>query len=115
MEHLLELNTIQEFLDDAAEGTLPSAAHPRNLPLPDAYVEALNTPMLLDAPPMAGGRASATPLRRNMNALGSNRNDQDFIVLILALNGLKSRVGYPRICLLSLQRVTIRFTDVAGN
>ncbi|KAI2789668.1 hypothetical protein POX_d05163 [Penicillium oxalicum] len=92
VEHSVELNTIQMFLRDASRGTLPTTAHPRNLPLPDDYTQALNTPMLLNAPPMAGGQASSTPLVRMMNALGSRRNGQDFLVLIQALNGLKSRM-----------------------
>ncbi|CAG8905445.1 unnamed protein product [Penicillium egyptiacum] len=92
VEHYIELNTPQTFLRDAYAGTLPSGAQPRNPALPRAYIEALNTPMLLNAPPMIGGAASSTPLTRVMNALGSRTNDQHFLVLIAALNGLKSRM-----------------------
>lgn len=109
MEHVVELNTIRDSFRDALNGVLPSRSDPRNLPLDNDYLQALSTPMLLNAPPMAGGQASSTPLVRIMNALGSNRNDQDFLVLISALNGLKSRVRYPRIRLLSAPQMTDAF------
>jgi hypothetical protein len=92
VEHYVELNTIQGFLTDGYAGTLSTGARPRNPALPRPFLEALNTPMFRDAPPMVGGLASSTPLERVMNALGSRQNDQHFIVLLGGLNKLKSRV-----------------------
>lgn len=93
MEHIVELNTIQEFLQDAVEGNLPTGSHPRNLALPEDYLTAMNTAMLTGPPrPAGGGRQSRIPLHRIMIAFGSGRNNQDFVVLFNLLNGLKSRV-----------------------
>ncbi|KAJ5189079.1 hypothetical protein N7491_005402 [Penicillium cf. griseofulvum] len=92
VEHYIELNTPQEFLRNAFRGILQSGEQPRNPALPRAYIEAPNTPMLRNAPPMIGGVASSTPLVRVMNALGSRTNDQHFLVLLSALNGVKSKM-----------------------
>ncbi|KAJ5109934.1 hypothetical protein N7532_002579 [Penicillium argentinense] len=93
VEHIVELNTIQNFLQDAVDGVLLTGNNPRNLELPSDYVETLNTQMLIQPPPVAGGgRVTRVPLRRIMIALGSGRNNQDFVVLLSALNGVNSRI-----------------------
>jgi hypothetical protein len=93
VEHIVELNTIQNFLQDTADSVLPTGNNPRNLELPSDYAKALNKQMLIQPPPVAGGRrVTRIPLRRIMIALSSGRNNQDFVVLLSALNGLRSRV-----------------------
>ncbi|KAL2695054.1 hypothetical protein AAEP93_004177 [Penicillium crustosum] len=91
-EYYIELNTIQGFLRNGYAGRLSTGGQPRNSALPRPFLEALNTPMLRVAPPMAGGEASSTPLVRVMNALGSRSNEQNFMVLLQGLNLIKSRM-----------------------
>ncbi|CAI7610929.1 unnamed protein product [Penicillium bialowiezense] len=92
VEHYVELNTIQGFLRNGYAGRLSTGGQPRNPALTRPFLEALNTPMLRAAPPMAGGAASSVPLRRVMNALGSTKNGQHFVVLLHGLNKLKSQM-----------------------
>ncbi|KAJ5196519.1 hypothetical protein N7449_006998 [Penicillium cf. viridicatum] len=73
-------------------GNIPFSQSWQLMPFRETSDTQLNTPMLLNAPPMAGGQASSIPLTRVMNALGSRSNDQHFIVLPAGLNGLKTRM-----------------------
>ena len=65
VEHIIELNTVQIFLQDAIDSVLSTESNPRNLKLPSDYVEAFNTHMFIQPPLVVGGwRVTHVPLRR---------------------------------------------------
>ncbi|KAJ5590784.1 CAZyme family GH18 [Penicillium hetheringtonii] len=93
IEHILELNTISMFIRDANAGRLRSGATARNAAISATFIrQALDGPILISPPPMVGGAQTRRPIVRVMNALGSSRNRGDFVLLLEALNGLKSRI-----------------------
>lgn len=83
------------FIRDANAGRLRSGATARNAAISATFIrQALDGPILISPPPMVGGAQTRRPIVRVMNALGSSRNRGDFVLLLEALNGLKSRVGF---------------------
>jgi hypothetical protein len=67
---------------------------PADLPaLPLDYVKNhLREPVLVNPPPMKGGQQSNVPLVRIMNALGSTKNNEGFVLLLESINGAKGKV-----------------------
>lgn len=54
---------------------------------------AMELPIVLTAVPLPGGANWNVPYDRLLEALGSNRNRANFVLLLHALNGLKSQVS----------------------
>ncbi|KAH1913703.1 hypothetical protein KXW47_005080 [Aspergillus fumigatus] len=90
VEHELELNTIRQFVEDAANGVLPSGAVARTRRISVTFfIQAMTAPILNNPPPMIGGDQSYIPIVRIMNALGSKRNNAHLVFLLNGLNKIK--------------------------
>lgn len=96
IEHVAEKQTVPTFLQGASNRVLPS----RNTPgpeytrlSPEFILQGLDRSILVNPPPMRGGGRSNRPIVRLMNALGSYRNDDMFVLFDARLNGVKERVG----------------------
>lgn len=107
-EHGMERNTGQQFFPDAIRGVLPgpNSARPTNPigAIPgDFFTVTLNTDLnILNAAPYSqnvaiplarGGTPEWWPIRRMMNALGSDTNRQVMVLVVDALNLMKSNVS----------------------
>ncbi|KAF7137044.1 hypothetical protein CNMCM5793_006895 [Aspergillus hiratsukae] len=93
VEHELELNTIRQFMRDAARGVLPSGAVARTRRIAVSFfIQAMTAPILNNPPPMIGGDQSYIPIIRVMNALGSTRNNAHLVFLLNGLNKIKVNI-----------------------
>ncbi|KXG46667.1 Glycoside hydrolase, superfamily [Penicillium griseofulvum] len=90
VEHELELNTIRQFIMDAANGVLRSGATARTGAISITFfVQAMTAPILNNPPAMLGGTQSFIPIVRVMNALGSTANNGHFVFFLNGLNNMK--------------------------
>jgi hypothetical protein len=93
VEHILEMNMMPRFFDDALRGRLTSGAMMIVGPISASFfVQGLRT-LLVNLPPMAGGQNSNLPIDRIMNALGSVSNDQNFVLTVAGSNWSKGAVS----------------------
>jgi chitinase len=89
------MNTLSQYMEFATNRELPSGNPvPADLPaLPVDYIRNhLRSPVLQNAPRMKGGELQPRPLIRIMNALGSNRNAEGFVMLLSGVNSCKVQV-----------------------
>jgi hypothetical protein len=93
VEHVPELRTVADFIQDAHNGALRSGSAPVYPSLSANFIrQGLDAPILRNPPPMRGGAQSDRPIVRMMNALGSTRNDGGFVLFDGELNQVKKRV-----------------------
>lgn len=95
VEHINELTTPGRFLRDAFHGVLPSggqATQRANVGMD--FFDMWRRNWMVNVPPLPGGFNSQVPNMRVFEALGSTTNSWLFVLLVKALNGLKSRVGF---------------------
>lgn len=86
---------MSQWMELATRRKLPSGNPvPANLPaLPINYIRNhLKNRVLVDPPRMKGGEKQNAPLVRIMNAFGSNRNSEGFVMLLKAINACKMQV-----------------------
>ncbi|KAL4875746.1 hypothetical protein BJY04DRAFT_223740 [Aspergillus karnatakaensis] len=92
-EHIPEQQTIRNHAEDVDLQRLPSRrAVPPWYRYSTAFLEAIQTPMLVRPPPMTGGNLNDVPVERMMNEIGSTSNDGGFVLLDSRLNGVKERL-----------------------
>ncbi|KAL4966223.1 uncharacterized protein BDV14DRAFT_199024 [Aspergillus stella-maris] len=99
IEHIPELQTFPDFLEQSSVGSLPSddlSEDQRPAPSSDYttlsedfITRGLMGPILTNPGPMAGGRQSRVPIDRIMNAFGTTSNDAGFVFLDETLNTMK--------------------------
>lgn len=102
VEHVPELQTVPDFVEDSSSGQLPSdklpehqlpAVGPEYTRLSQRFImDGLGNPILTNPPHMLGGKESDVPIRRMMNAVGSTRNDAGFVLFDAKLNLYKKLV-----------------------
>ncbi|KAL4775859.1 hypothetical protein BDW60DRAFT_225034 [Aspergillus nidulans var. acristatus] len=95
IEHKIEMKQVGIWIDSGNNRKLPSGKPvPADLPaLPLDYVKNhLREPVLVNPPPMKGGQQSNVPLVRIMNALGSTKNNEGFVLLLESINGAKGKI-----------------------
>jgi hypothetical protein len=100
-EHIVEIQLIGQFFEDATRGSLVSGNTP-NFQRVDcgAFTSTrgnniINSKTALKGVPAqpAGQSKSAVPIRRIMAALGNNKNQANFYLLQQEINGMKGRVS----------------------
>ncbi|CAK1367001.1 unnamed protein product [Cercospora beticola] len=100
-EHILELQTIKEFLEALERGTMTSRKQFKNRYSVDAryFMNYWNQPTLdKTTPPIPrmNRQGSLIPNVRVFEALGTNRNRQQFVLTTPEINGVKAKLWQRR-------------------